>query len=97
MFKVEALKSKRFMVVNPDYRFKEEWLLQVSTLKKNSALDFIKYIDETYNDKVLILREWYTCEINKVFEGPAGLRLEFLDRKTANEYCKVLNAALESS
>lgn len=94
MFKVEALKSKRFLVINPDYRFKEEWLLQATALQKSSALDFIKFIDEEYNDKVMILREWYTCEINKVFEGTAGLRLEFLDKKTATEYCKVLNAAL---
>ena len=91
MFKVAQLKNKRFIVFNEQYRFKEEWLLQAVKFNSKSTLDFIKQVEDLYGDNVEILREWYVCELKNCFEGPAGLKLEFLNKKSAEHYCNILN------
>jgi hypothetical protein len=91
MFKISQLKNKRFVVFNERYRFKEEWLLQAVLLEAKTALDFIEKIEHLYANDVEILREWYVCEEKNCFEDPAGLRLEFLNKKFAEDYCARLN------
>ncbi len=91
MFKVESQKNKTFIVYHTKYRFKEEWLLQVARIGVKNAMEFFSFLDEHFGEKVRVYREWYTCDIDKSFEGTAGLKLEFLDRKSANKYCDMLN------
>jgi len=90
-FKVDALKSKNYIVYHQNYRFKEDWLLQAYLLKCKKAIDFIQFLDQKYGEKVRIIRETYTCSQRKVFTDPAGFKLEFLDKKLAEEYCEMLN------
>ena len=93
-FKVEILKSKNYIVYHSDYRFREDWLLQAYTLKAQRAMDFIQYLDETYGEQVRIIRESYICPVERVYTGPAGFKLEFLNKKSAEDYCKTLNEAV---
>ena len=90
-FKIDMLKSKNYIVYHKDYRFKEDWLLQAYLLKAKRAMDFIQFLDEKYGNQVRIIRESYVCPIEKVYTGPAGFKLEFLNKKAAEDYCVVLN------
>ena len=91
MFQIEQLKSKNFIVYHKNYRFKEDWLLQAFLLGKEQAIDWIRFIEESYSDSVKIFRESYLCEVDHVYRGPAGLKLEFLNKKSAEDYCQKLN------
>jgi len=95
MYQVEELKSKNFLIYNSNYRFKEDWVLQAFLLKMKTALEWIEFIDANYPNKVKVNRESYICEQKRVFTGPAGLKLEFSDKKTAQYYCDTLNKALK--
>ena len=91
MFQVEQLKSKNFIVYHKNYRFKEDWVLQAALLKKQSAMDWLAFLEEVYLDSVKVFRESYICEVDHVFRGPAGFKLEFLNKKSAEDYCIKLN------
>lgn len=95
-FKTEALKSKNYIVYHNDYRFKEDWLIQAYLLKSKKAIDFIGYLDNQYGDRVRIIRESYVCPVDKIYTGPAGFKLEFLDKKSAENYCNTLNQLIEA-
>ena len=76
---------------NKNYRFKEDWILQAYLLKKERAFEWIEFLDLEYADQVKVMRESYVCDIDKVYRGPAGFKLEFLNKKSAEDYCKKLN------
>lgn len=91
MFQIEKLKNKTYIVYNKNYRFKEDWTLQAHLLGINKALDWIAFVDTAYPQQVKVNRETYICDIDKVFRGQAGLRLEFLNEESAQNYCNKLN------
>jgi hypothetical protein len=91
VYQVEQLKSKNFIVYNKKYRFKEDWVLQAFILKKQKAFEWIQYLDELYTNEVRVIRESYLCPIDHVYRGPAGLKLEFYTKQSAEDYCKKLN------
>ena len=102
MFQIEQLKSKNFIVYNKNYRFKEDWLLQAVLLQdpnkpasERRALDWIAFLDEHFSDSVKIFREYYSCDIEKCFQGPAGFKLEFSAKDSAVKYCNLLNERLQ--
>lgn len=91
MFQVEELKNKNYIVYNKNYRFKEDWTLQAYLLGVSKALDWIALLDKEYPQQVKINRETYVCDVDKVFRGQAGMRLEFLNKQSAQNYCNKLN------
>jgi hypothetical protein len=102
VFQTEQLKNKNFIVYNKNYRFKEDWLLQAVLLQDSNkrademrALDWIAFLDEHFSERVKIFREYYTCDIEKCFEGPAGFKLEFFTKDSAVKYCDMLNQRLK--
>lgn len=94
MYQIEQLKSKDFIVYHKNYRFKEDWLLQAFLLGKQTTMDWIKFIEDCYADNVKIIRESYICETEHVYRGPAGLKLYFLNKKSAEDYCQKLNGVI---
>lgn len=96
VFKIEQLKSKNYIVYHSKYRFKEDWLLQAYLLKAEKAIDYIRHLDEQYGDQVRIIRESYICPVDRVYKGPAGFKIEFLNKKNAENYCNTLNQLIEA-
>lgn len=94
MFQVEQLKSKDFIVCHKNYKFKEDWLLQAFILGKQSAMDWIKFLEDSYENSIRIVRESYLCEVDHVYRGPAGLKIYFTNKDKANDYCSILNKGI---
>jgi hypothetical protein len=102
VFQIEQLKNKNFIVYNKNYRFKEDWLIQAILLedsnkpvKQRRAIDWIAQLDYYFGDSVKVSREYYTCDIERCFKGPAGLKLEFFTKDSATKYCNILNEKLK--
>jgi hypothetical protein len=90
----EVLKTKLYIVVSKDYVFKEDWLLQAARLGMKTTLEWLGFIEDRYAD-VAIHREYYVCPHKKMFEEPGGLKVLFINKKDAQNYCSILNGELK--
>ncbi len=97
MFQTIKIKDKnQWLIKNSKYSFKEDWLLQASKLEFKKYLDWVEFLDSTFKDQVSLIREYYICQENRVFDIPAGLKVIFSNKKDADEYCKILNTKGEN-
>lgn len=92
MFEAIKLKDKnQWLVKSNKYKFKEDWLLQANKLGYSKFLDWVSFLDSEFGDKVSLMREYYICPEDRVFQEPAGLNVFFSNLKDAQKYCKTLN------
>lgn len=92
MFEAVKIKDKnQWIIKNTKYKFKEDWLLQAKKLGHEKFLDWVAFLDSEFSTSASLLREYYICPEERVFQEPAGLKLIFSNLKEAQRYCKALN------
>lgn len=92
MFEAIKIKDKNQWIIKDNkYKFKEDWLLQSKKLGFQKFLDWVSFLDSQFGDNISLMREYYICPEERVFQEPAGLKVLFTNKKSADSYCKLLN------